>query len=232
MIKKLKENFLILLISNMLTIIMIVVAPRIYGAIANLMVRVSDSDFGFSLPMIFYYISFAIIVCAFMCLRKPQAVRDIVINNSISSNEPSISDVEKAEEMRERYRNRQYSLESSKYDAVKDYTYSVLSPYMTDEYLEMLCQNIKLYDIPESCIVPVKTNGTLNTLDIRHYSWNIGERLGWSGQKRATFIKLCFPTELKDVEVESMRRTLRQKGKCVIEIDVPDYNDYQFHHQK
>lgn len=103
---------------------------------------------------------------------------------------------------------------------------------MTDEYLEMLCQNIKLYDIPESCIVPVKTNGTLNTLDIRHYSWNIGERLGWSGQKRATFIKLCFPTELQDVEVESMRRTLRQKGKCVIEIDVPDYNDYQFHHQK
>ena len=90
MIKKLKENFLILLISNMLTIIMIVVAPRIYGAIANLMMTVSDSDSGFSLPMIFYYISFAIIVCAFMCLRKPQAVRDIVINNSISSNETSI----------------------------------------------------------------------------------------------------------------------------------------------
>lgn len=56
MIKKLKENFLILLISNMLTIIMIVVAPRIYGAIANLMMTVSDSDSGFSLPMIFYYI--------------------------------------------------------------------------------------------------------------------------------------------------------------------------------
>ena len=232
MIKKLKENFLILLISNMLTIIMVVVAPRIHGAIANLMVTVPDSDFGFSLPMIFYYISFAIIICTFLCLRKPQAVRDIVINNTVSSSEPSISDVEKAEEMRERYRNRQYSLESSKYDAVKDYTYSILSPYMTDEYLEILCQNIKLYDIPESCIVPVKTNGTLNTLDIRHYSWNIGERLGWSGQKRATFIKLCFPTELQNVEVESMRRTLRQKGKCVIEIDVPDYNDYQFHHQK
>ena len=99
MIKKLKENFLILLISNMLTIIMVVVAPRIHGAIANLMVTVSDSDFGFSLPMIFYYISFAIIVCAFICLRKPQAVRDIVINNTVSSSEPSISDVEKAEEM-------------------------------------------------------------------------------------------------------------------------------------
>lgn len=56
MIKKLKENFLILLISNMLTIVMVVVAPRIHGAIANLMVTVSDSDFGFSLPMIFYYI--------------------------------------------------------------------------------------------------------------------------------------------------------------------------------
>lgn len=56
MIKKLKENFLILLISNMLTIVMVVVAPRIHGAIANLMVTVSDSDFGFSLPKIFYYI--------------------------------------------------------------------------------------------------------------------------------------------------------------------------------
>ena len=40
MIKKLKENFLILLISNMLTIVMVVVAPRIHGAIANLMVTV------------------------------------------------------------------------------------------------------------------------------------------------------------------------------------------------
>ena len=110
MIKKLKENFLILFISNMLTIIMVVVAPRIHGAIANLMVTVSNSDFGFSLPMIFYYISFAIIVCTFLCLRKPQAVRDIVINNTVSSSESSISDVEKAEEMRDHIKDSEHPL--------------------------------------------------------------------------------------------------------------------------
>lgn len=231
MIKKLKENFLIIFISNMITIFLIVIAPRINGAITNLVTITSNEHSGIYLPMIFYYILCAVIVCAFLCLRKSQTEKNIVINNSISSGEPSMVNIDKAEEMRERYRSKQQSLETAIYDAVKNYTYSVLSPYMSDEYLEILCQNIKLYDIPESCIVPVKTNGTLNTLDIRHYAWNIGERLDWSGQKRATFIKLCFPNELQGVEVESIRRTLRQKGKSVIEIDVPEYTNYQFHHQ-
>ena len=132
--------------------------------------------------------------------------------------------------MREIYKNKPDHLEVNRYEAIKEYTYTVFSPYMTDDCLETLCQNIKLYEIPESCINSVLTNGQLNTLDIRHYAWNIGERLGWSGQTRATFIKLCFPKELNDVEIESIRRTLRQKGKCKIEIDIPDKDSYEFHY--
>ena len=49
-------------------------------------------------------------------------------------------------------------------------------------------------------------------------------------QHRATFIKLCFPKELNDVEIESIRRSLRQKGKCKIEIDIPDKDSYEFHY--
>lgn len=229
MIRKIKENFMLLLVSNITTAILIAVAPRINGAIANLVANDSDNHFAFSLLMPLCYIICALIVSMFICLRKPQAVRDIVINNSISAGEDATSNIQNAEEMRERHRTKLQCLETAKYSVVKDYTYFVLSPYMTDDDIEMLCQNIKLYDIPESIICSVKTNGSLNTLDIRHYAWNIGERLGWSGQKRATFIKLCFPVELQGVEVESIRRTLRQKGKCVIEIDIPEHDDYQFH---
>ena len=229
MIKKLKENFLILLISNLVTTALVVIAPTILGAITNLSHTSQTEKVFFSLPMIFYYFICVICVCTVFSIFKSQAIRDIVINNSIT---PGINsnETDKVTIMRERYIAKQQSRKSAIFDAVSEYTCAVFSPYMTDDNLDILNQNIKLYEVPDSCIIPVYTNGKLNTLDIRHYAWNIGERLGWSGQKRATFIKQCFPQELQDVEIESMRRTLRQRGKCVIGIDVPENNDYKFHY--
>ena len=112
---------------------------------------------------------------------------------------------------------------------VTDYTYNIMSPFLTDDSLDLLSQNIKLFEVPGSSLTAIETNGSLSTLDIKHYGWNIGERLGWSGQQRATFIKLCFPNELSELEIESIRRTFRQKGKCIIDIDVPDKDCFDFH---
>lgn len=192
MIKKLKENFLILLISNLVTAALVVIAPTILGAITNLSHTSQTEKVFFSLPMIFYYFICVICVCTVFSIFKSQAIRDIVINNSIT---PGINsnETDKVTIMRERYIAKQQSRKSAIFDAVSEYTCAVFSPYMTDDNLEILNQNIKLYEVPDSCIIPVYTNGKLNTLDIRHYAWNIGERLGWSGQKRATFIKQCFP---------------------------------------
>lgn len=229
MIKKLKENFLILLISNLVTVALVVIAPTILGVITNQSFIFRDEQLIFSLPMMFYCFMCIVCVCTVFSIFKSQGIRDIVINNSITSGINS-NEADKATIMRERYIAKQQSRKSAIFDAVSEYTYAVFSPYMTDDNLEILNQNIKLYEVPDSCVIPVCTNGQLNTLDIRHYAWNIGERLGWSGQNRAAFIKHCFPQELQDVEIESMRRTLRQRGKCVIDIDVPDNDDYRFHY--
>ena len=229
MIKKLKENFLILLISNLVTVALVVIAPTILGVITNQSYIFRDEQLIFSLPMMFYCFMCIVCVCTVFSIFKSQNIRDIVINNSITSGINS-NETDKATIMRERYIAKQQRRKSAILDAVSEYTYAVFSPYMTDDNLEILNQNIKLYEVPDSCVIPVCTNGQLNTLDIRHYAWNIGERLGWSGQKSAAFIKHCFPQELQDVEIESMRRTLRQRGKCVIDIDVPDNDDYRFHY--
>ncbi len=230
MTRKIRENLLILLISNAITIILFVTAPYIFRAVANLKATENNNLMLFSLPTLLYLILLSLLVCIITVLYRLHADKRIIINNSITSLQPTTSEKDKAEIMRKIHKNKQDQLEINRYEAIKEYTYTVFSPYMTDDYLEILCQNIKLYEIPESCINSVLTNGQLNTLDIRHYAWNIGERLGWSGQTRATFIKLCFPKELHDVEVESIRRTLRQKGKCKIGIDIPDKDSYEFHY--
>lgn len=80
MIKKLKENFLILLISNLVTTALVVIAPTILGAITNLSHTSQTEKVFFSLPMIFYYFICVICVCTVFSIFKSQAIRDIVIN--------------------------------------------------------------------------------------------------------------------------------------------------------
>lgn len=169
MIKKLKENFLILLISNLVTVALVVIAPTILGVITNQSYIFRDEQLIFSLPMMFYCFMCIVCVCTVFSIFKSQSIRDIVINNSITSGINS-NETDKATIMRERYIAKQQSRKSAILDAVSEYTYAVFSPYMTDDNLEILNQDIKLYEVPDSCVIPVCTNGQLNTLDIRHYA--------------------------------------------------------------
>ena len=111
MIKKLKENFLILLISNLVTVALVVIAPSILGAITNLSHTSQTEKAFFSLPMIFYYFLCVICVCTVFSIFKSQAIRDIVINNSIN---PGINshETDKVTIMRERYIAKQQSRKS------------------------------------------------------------------------------------------------------------------------
>ena len=111
------------------------------------------------LPILLYLILLSLLVCIITVLYRLHTEKRIIINNSITSLQPATSEKNKAEIMREIYKNKQDHLEVNRYEAIKEYTYTVFSPYMTDDCLETLCQNIKLYEIPESCINSVLTNG-------------------------------------------------------------------------
>lgn len=229
MTKKFRENFFILLSSNICTIGCIVILPWIFngqiflGQEEESMIKVD------SITGIIYCIFCMLVVCLFWSFHKGQNNTEIVINNHVTPVQSINYTLEKADDIREKHRQICEEEKHARMKAVIEYTYKTLSPFITDENLDILCQNIKLFEVPGSCLTSIVTNSKLTTLDIKHYGWNIGERLGWSGQQRATFIKLCFVKELSGIEIETIRRTFRQKGKCIIDIDIPNKNNYEFH---
>ena len=137
---------------------------------------------------------------------------------------------ERIQHIRDRHLQEQIALRQQILNSIHDYLFRILPPYMEDEDIETLYQNVNLWQYSqETPLSPTLTNGNLSTLDLRHLAWNVGERLKWTGEKRALFIKQSFPNEFSDSDISSIRRNLRQQGDCIIIIDVPDKHGYQFH---
>ena len=142
--------------------------------------------------------------------------------SKLQSHRPTDEQVALYETIRKQHQTEKEDMDKAMLSAIQQYIEITLSPYMKDAALTLLYNNVYLwYHSKKATLVPVCTDGTLSTLDLRHLVWNIGERCGWKGEHRARFIKQSFPSELKDVEVETIRRNLRQKGTCKIKIDVP-----------
>lgn len=121
--------------------------------------------------------------------------------------------------------------------AIIEYVTHTMSPYIYDnEELEKLCDAIRMWandwrHVP----VPIRLKSTLTTLDLRHFVWNIAERLGskkdYTGEVRAMFIKRMFPDVMKDIELDSIRNFKFQPDTGSIVIDEPDKGEYHFHYE-
>ena len=120
--------------------------------------------------------------------------------------------------------------------AIMEYVTHTMSPYIYDNgELEKLCEDIKKWaDNWRHNPVPIRLKSTLTTLDLRHFVWNIAERLGskkdYTGEVRAMFIKRMFPDVMKDIELDSIRNFKFQPDTGSIMIDEPDKGDYHFHY--
>ena len=137
---------------------------------------------------------------------------------------------DRLQQIRDKHLHEQSILQQQIMKAIHDYLFGILPPFMKDEDIETLYKNIELWQYSqEAPLLPTMTNGKLSTLDLRHLSWNIGERLKWPGETRAFFIKQSFPHEFRDSDISSIRRNLRQQGDSVLKIDIPDKHDYRFH---
>jgi len=159
---------------------------------------------------------------------EPELLQSIEITEEpLQQEEENISQYQ---HIRVRHQKEQIRKELQILDAVKAYVLQILSPYMKESDLLVLCNNIENWQASkESTLSPTVTNGALTTLDLRHLAWNIGERFKWTGEQRAIFIKQTFPHEFRDSDIPSIRRNLRQQGTCLIKIDVPSPNSYDFH---
>ena len=119
-----------------------------------------------------------------------------------------------------------------------EYSQITMAPFVSDKgEMQKLLDEIKKWaDKYTYTPVPIKLKQKLTTLDLRHFVWNIGERLGakngYSGHVRADFIKVMFPDIMKDCEHDSTRNFRKDPTKGNIKLDPPDENDYSFHYDK
>lgn len=209
MTKKVRENFFFLIISNIITLSLVIVFYIIFhGAEPTMSVRELLQP-SVSMPGILMYLFCAVLACASITLiranRHINEEIDTCTNlhlNTIRMHHLKLVEEELAKT----------------HLSIRYYVCSVMSPYLDDENLDNVCQNIRMFGMADYEMKPIIGNEKLSVLDLGHFAWNIGEQLGWSGLERANFIKSCFPTELKELEVESIRRNLRRRGKCIIEL--------------
>jgi len=93
-----------------------------------------------------------------------------------------------------------------------DYTQKTFAPYVSDEHIEILCNNLKIYadKLNFGNLHPVKASKELSTIDIFHFGWNIWHYFKAGKQTDiAVFLKKVFPNILKDVEVETIKSHLK-----------------------
>ena len=133
------------------------------------------------------------------------------------------------------YQREQEQRRKNAINAIMEYVTHTMSPYIYDnEELEKLLDTIRKWaDDWQHIPVPIRLKSTLTTLDLRHFVWNIAERLGskkdYTGEVRAIFIKRMFPDVMKDIELDSIRNFKFQPDTGSIVIDEPDKGDYHFH---
>jgi len=103
-----------------------------------------------------------------------------------------------------------------------DYTRKSFALYLSDEYLDILCQNVRAYmnKLDEKELKSVKVK-ELSALDLRHFGWNIWNYFKPRNQMDiANLLKIVFPDVFKGVEVKSIKRRLKDDElKGVIKID-------------
>lgn len=159
-----------------------------------------------------------------------EPTKEVTDTTETSTEQPDLYAQRCKEYQREQEQRRQNTIE-----AIMVYVTHTMSPYIYDnDELEKLLDAIRKWaDDWQHIPVPIRLKSTLTTLDLRHFVWNIAERLGskknYTGEIRAIFIKRMFPDVMRDIELDSIRNFKFQPDTGSIVIDEPDKGDYHFH---
>lgn len=116
-------------------------------------------------------------------------------------------------------------------NAIREYTALIMPKHLRKEDIVILLENINNLacgKMDQFKSIRSKDENPLKSPDLRHFAWNIGERLGISLHNRAVFIKETFKYELRDATVEYLERNLRDVVCSQIPIDAPEKGDFRF----
>lgn len=135
--------------------------------------------------------------------------------------------IENVDEIRENRQKELIEKEKIKKDIAINYTKKEFALYTTNEDLKLLCDDILLYSEKNnlSNLKPIRIRG-LSNLDLYHFGWNIWKHFNVSNQiEIASFLKSVFAESFKDVEIESIKRHLKDdelKGIIIIKENLSD----------
>lgn len=154
-------------------------------------------------------------------VEEPTANKNTALHTFVDNYEERLAEVE-----REKAAKQKEIL-----NAIHEYTTFVMAEYFTKEDLAVLHENIEYLAHGQTDLykpIRSKFDNPIKSIDLRHYVWNIGERLNLKLENRAMFIHILFPHELKDATLEYLAKNLRTQDSCKIPLDIPKNGDYRF----
>ena len=130
-------------------------------------------------------------------------------------------------------------------DAMMEYIRYVMPSILEESDMQVFCIEYQSW-LDDPYYKPIGRNWKWKTdtrfpvkhLDMRHLTWNIAKRMGmdkgYSSQVCGCFVKQMFPDLCKNVQVETLVRSLSaepRKGNVVID-EVENEFDYSFHYKE
>ena len=162
--------------------------------------------------------------------------------NALPQTDNSVNVVVQRLSYLEKYEARMEELERAKKErrtaivsAIHDYTTYIMAEFLTKEALETLHENIEALAYGQTELYkPIRSreDNHIKSPALRHFAWNIGERLDIPLIDRAKFIKEIFPHELEGATIEYLSKNLRDSVTSKINIDVPENGDYRFDYMR
>lgn len=116
------------------------------------------------------------------------------------------------DEIRSEQQQNKAKEQDEKLNVALNYTRKAFALYVSDEQIELLCNNVKIYannlDLENLCLI--KVNKELAQIDILHFGWNIWNHFKVSKQiEIAHFLKNVFPDILKETGIDSIKSHLK-----------------------
>ena len=118
--------------------------------------------------------------------------------------------------------------------AVLDYVHRTMSRFLYEDDLNKVIEAVKEWS-NDTKYTPTAINRfkeTVENIPLRHFVWNIAERLGkrdYTMAMRIAFIKALFPKPFEGLDYSTLKNLKAPCSNDVIPIDEPDNGRYKFH---
>ena len=118
--------------------------------------------------------------------------------------------------------------------AVLDYVHRTMSRFLYEDDLNRVIEAVKEWS-NDTNYTPIAINRfkeTVENIPLRHFVWNIAERLGkrdYTMAMRIAFVKVLFPKPFEGLDYSTLKNLKAPCSNDIIPIDEPANGGYDFH---